>query len=338
MASNVAAVLVGAAVTFAVVRASLPRSDEQPRPEHAPVAAAPDLPAPPERFAFAPPGALRPTIQPSDEQTWTSTVAPADEEETIWSTETMPVATPPAPMRQSLLPSFRLPWQSQRPAPPPRTYTLKTRLAEISLPATARLAAKFQAVNANWPPSEIALVAIKDQKALELHARTAGGPWQLIHRYRVLAASGGAGPKLRQGDKQVPEGIYRISLLNPNSAYHVSMRVNYPNTFDRQMAVRDGRRDLGGDIMIHGKNLSAGCLAVGDEAVEELFVLAAQIGLANIRLIIAPTDFRQNGVVIGDKGGPDWLPQLYAEIASAMGEFKAPPAPSLLSFFANFTK
>jgi murein L,D-transpeptidase YafK len=62
----------------------------------------------------------------------------------------------------------------------------------------------------------------------------------LIHRYPLLAASGVAGPKLRQGDKQVPEGVYGISFLNPNSRYDVSLRVNYPNAFDRQMAAKDG--------------------------------------------------------------------------------------------------
>ncbi|CAN0509201.1 unnamed protein product, partial [Phaeothamnion confervicola] len=91
---------------------------------------------------------------------------------------------------------------------PRRNYSLKTRLEEISPEAIVRLAAKFETAKAAWPPGEIALIAIKDEKALDLHARTNGGSWTLIHRYRVLAASGGTGPKLRQGDKQVPEGVY----------------------------------------------------------------------------------------------------------------------------------
>src|SRR5262249_27232730 len=113
------------------------------------------------------------------------------------------------------------------------------------------------------------------------------------------------------------------------------LRVNYPNAFDRQMAAKDGRKNLGGDIMIHGKNLSAGCLAMGDEAVEELFVLAAQTGLSNIKLIIAPTDFRENGLTALDPGRPEWLPRLYTEIAAAMSEFKAPRNRGLLSFFTK---
>ena len=69
--------------------------------------------------------------------------------------------------------------------------------------------------------------------------------------YPILAASGVLGPKLREGDKQVPEGIYGAEALNPNSKFHLSIRLNYPNTFDRRMAQSDGRTQLGGDIMIH---------------------------------------------------------------------------------------
>lgn len=235
--------------------------------------------------------------------------------------------------RFTLLPATRPGVRTGRAGQALRTYTLKTRLAEISPTASLRLAAKFEAAKAIWPPAEIVLIAIKDEKAVELHARQAGAGWKLIHRYRVMAASGSAGPKLRQGDRQVPEGVYGIALLNPNSAYHVSMRVNYPNAFDRQMAALEGRKDLGGDIMIHGKNLSAGCLAMGDEAIEELFVLAAQVGRSNVKLIISPTDFREKGVSALAPGQPQWLPKLYAEIATAMTEFKAPRSTGLLSLF-----
>ncbi|MDX2290453.1 MAG: L,D-transpeptidase family protein [Hyphomicrobiaceae bacterium] len=208
-----------------------------------------------------------------------------------------------------------------------RRYSLKERLAEISPGALARLTARFEAAKAAWPPAEVAMVAIKDAKSIELYARaTVGGIWQLVDRYKVLAASGTSGPKLVMGDKQVPEGVYRISYLNPNSAYHVSLRVDYPNAFDRAMAAKDGRKTLGGDIMIHGKNLSAGCLAVGDAAAEELFVLAAQVGLKNVKVVIAPTDFRRPGAMPVARG-PHWLPQLYADLAGTMTAFPAPPPP-----------
>ncbi len=211
-----------------------------------------------------------------------------------------------------------------------RRYTLKERLAEISPTALPRVMAKFNSAKVAWPPAEIALVAIKDKRGLELYARPENGSWSFVHRYKVLAASGRSGPKLLRGDRQVPEGVYRISYLNPNSAYHVSMRVNYPNAFDRKMAKEDGRKDLGGDIMIHGKNVSAGCIAVGDKSAEELFVAAAEVGIRNVKVVIAPTDFRSKEAISVNKG-PKWVPKLYTEIASVMADYKAPAEPSLLS-------
>lgn len=224
-------------------------------------------------------------------------------------------------------------------AAPQKTYTLMERLAEIGPDANKRLSEKFAAAKASWPPTEMGLVALKDEKVLDLYARANGGGWTFIHRYPVLAASGVTGPKLRQGDKQVPEGVYSISFLNPNSRYHVSLRVNYPNAFDREMASKDGRKELGGDIMIHGKAVSVGCLAVGDAAAEELFVLAAQTGLPNVKLVIAPTDLRRDGAPVPTPGQPGWVPGLYGEIKTAMAEF--PPAPmsvGLLSFISNLGK
>jgi hypothetical protein len=259
----------------------------------------------------------------------------AAENPDTWSSETILAPVPPSLVRLPTDRPAQLPWQNE-PALRKKPYSLSERLREIGPTAQERLHAKFVAAKAPWRPAELALVAIKDEKVLELHARPTGGTWTFIHRYPVLAASGITGPKLRRGDKQVPEGVYGISFLNPNSRFHVALRVNYPNAFDRRMGVRDGRKDLGGDIMIHGKAASTGCLAIGDAAAEELFVLAAETGLKNIKLVIAPTDLRRKSVpsIIGE-GQPDWLPGLYTELASAMAPYKAPSSGGLLSLFSN---
>lgn len=265
--------------------------------------------------------------------------ASTDSENPDWLVEVQRDAPPPAlsgPRVAPAPPVVRLPWQSPPKSPLLQTARLTQRLAEISPAAKPRLTAKFETAHAVWPPSEIALIAIKDEKILELIARSNGGQWKSIHRYPVLAASGTTGPKLRKGDKQVPEGVYGISFLNPDSRYHVSLRVNYPNSFDRQMADKDGRKELGGDIMIHGKNVSAGCLAMGDAAAEELFVLAASIGVSNIKVVIAPTDLRRNSAPgVETAGAPQWLPKLYTEVQTAMAEFPKPPSSGLLSFFGK---
>ncbi len=271
-----------------------------------------------------------PVSYSEDEQETAPEAAPSDA--ATWSTK---VVTPPQPQVPHAADA------GPRATPSPAAVaaakglhpdaSLADRVAEIGPAARKRLAAKFEAAKVSWPPAEIALVAIKDDRMLELHARSATGEWQFVHRYPVLAASGTSGPKLKQGDNQVPEGVYAISLLNPNSKYHVSMRVDYPNAFDREMANKDGRMSLGGDIMIHGKNVSKGCIAVGDEAAEELFTLAADTGLPKVKVVIAPTDFRKSGIPAAEAGQPKWLPQLYTQVASALAPFKVPPSNGLLS-------
>src|SRR5207244_10607204 len=108
--------------------------------------------------------------------------------------------------------------------------------------------------------------------------------------------------------------------LNPASSYHLSMKVSYPNAFDRAQAARDGRTRLGGDIFIHGKNVSIGCIALGDPAIEELFTLAADAGPQRIRVIIAPNDLHVAGAAMRDDA-PLWVAQLYRSIAAALAEF-----------------
>lgn len=146
--------------------------------------------------------------------------------------------------------------------------------------------------------------------------------WRFVRNYPILAASGHAGPKLREGDSQVPEGVYRIELMNPNSSYHLSMKVSYPNDFDRRMAAKEGRTRLGGDIFIHGKDVSIGCVALGDLAIEELFTLVAETGHPHVQVIIAPNDLRLAGPVL-DEQSPPWVGQLYRTVAAALAPFPA---------------
>lgn len=185
--------------------------------------------------------------------------------------------------------------------------------------ARSRLKPHFAKARVAYPPKEIAFLAFKDERRVALWARDAG-PWRFIRAYPILAASGHAGPKLRQGDEQVPEGVYRIAHLNPNSSYHLSMKVNYPNAFDLRMARSDRRTNLGGDIFIHGKNVSIGCIALGDRAIEELFTLVAETGPSKVRIVIAPNDLRVRGAILHEDA-PLWAGELYRTVAAALGAF-----------------
>jgi hypothetical protein len=150
----------------------------------------------------------------------------------------------------------------------------------------------FRKAGVDYPPSALELRAFKQEKRIDLIAPDRSGTLVRVESIPILGASGGPGPKLREGDRQVPEGDYRIELLNPNSAFHLSLRVDYPNAVDIARAQRDGRAidTLGGDIMIHGGTQSIGCLAIGDPAVERLFLLAHQTGLSRIRLTIRASE------------------------------------------------
>jgi hypothetical protein len=180
--------------------------------------------------------------------------------------------------------------------------------------ATRKLSNYFAQAKVSFPPREITLVALKQEKKLELWARD-NTEFRLIHTYRIQAASGGAGPKLRLGDKQVPEGIYRIDGLNPNSHYHLSMKLNYPNEFDLFHAIQEGRTEPGSDIFIHGRAVSIGCLAMGDEAIEELFILTTQVGAENVKVVIAPHDPRAYPLTPDSAQLPLWTTELYANIS-----------------------
>lgn len=200
-------------------------------------------------------------------------------------------------------------------------YSVEERVRLHAAAVESRLRAKFEAVAVPYPPAQLAYVAFKDAAQLEVYARASpSAEWRRVHTYPILGMSGDLGPKLRQGDMQVPEGVYRAEFLNANSRFHLSVRLNYPNEFDLAQAQADGRTQLGSDIMIHGTAASIGCLAMGNQAAEDLFILAALVGKEQVEIVVAPTDFRRQPVRTPD-GAPAWLPVLYREIKAALGRF-----------------
>lgn len=186
--------------------------------------------------------------------------------------------------------------------------------------AQLRIRQRFARAALPFPPERITLLALKQSRRLELWS-DAKGEWRRVHSYAILGASGTAGPKLRQGDKQVPEGVYRILWLNPASRYHLSMKLDYPNAEDLAYAREEGRRNPGGDIFIHGKNVSVGCLAIGDSGIEELYILAEQIGVAQISVYIAPRDPRL-APLSAPHGSPAWLDARYQQLNALFEQFR----------------
>ncbi len=134
---------------------------------------------------------------------------------------------------------------------------------------------QFEKQNLVWPPQAMYLRSFKYDRQLEIWVKSADkGPYKLFKTYKVCQQSGAMGPKRVEGDYQVPEGFYYINEFNPNSSYHLSLGLNYPNASDRILS--DANRP-GSAIYIHGDCVSTGCIPITDAPIEELYFLASNV-------------------------------------------------------------
>ncbi|HRK23609.1 MAG TPA: murein L,D-transpeptidase family protein [Beijerinckiaceae bacterium] len=118
----------------------------------------------------------------------------------------------------------------------------------------------------------VVLRAFKKESELEIWKQNAAGEYILLKTYPMCRWSGQLGPKVREGDRQVPEGFYSITptSLNPNSSFYLSFNVGYPNAYDRA----HGR--TGSAIMVHGACSSAGCFSMTDEQIAEIYAITRE--------------------------------------------------------------
>ena len=120
--------------------------------------------------------------------------------------------------------------------------------------------------------SPILVRIFKQEAELEVWKQDRDGRFALLKTYPVCRWSGDLGPKIREGDRQAPEGFYTISpaQMNPQSAYYLSFNTGYPNAYDR------ANDRTGSFLMIHGDCSSAGCYAMTDEQIAEIYALARE--------------------------------------------------------------
>src|SRR6476469_73320 len=124
-----------------------------------------------------------------------------------------------------------------------------------------------------WPAKYIYIRSFKYDSQMEFWVKNdIKDPFQLFKTYKICALAGTLGPKRMAGDYQVPEGFYYINEFNPNSLYHLSLGLNYPNQSDKLLS--DSLRP-GGDIYIHGSCVTVGCIPLTDEFIDEVYILAA---------------------------------------------------------------
>jgi murein L,D-transpeptidase YafK len=143
----------------------------------------------------------------------------------------------------------------------------------------------------------------KEESELEVWMEKAGR-WTLFHSYPVCRWSGKLGPKLREGDRQAPEGFYAVGLgqLNPKSRWHLSFNLGFPNAFDRS----HGR--TGSFLMVHGGCTSIGCYAMTNGAVDDIYRIveaALRTGQQEVQVHIFP--FRMTGTNMARHAGSRWF-------------------------------
>jgi murein L,D-transpeptidase YafK len=122
------------------------------------------------------------------------------------------------------------------------------------------------------PAAPILIRAFKKEAELEVWKRREDGRFVHLKTFPICRWSGQLGPKTTQGDRQVPEGFYAVTpgQLNPNSSYHLSFDIGFPNAFDR------ARGGSGAFLMVHGACSSSGCFAMTDQGVSEIYAIVRE--------------------------------------------------------------
>lgn len=140
---------------------------------------------------------------------------------------------------------------------------------KVEHPLPAKLVNKMKA-NDMSTRSPIMMRIFKEEGILEVWKQKGNGRFDIIASYEICKWSGKLGPKFKEGDRQAPEGYYRIYpyQMNPNSSYYLSFNLGYPNSYDRSY----GR--TGSNLMVHGACSSAGCYSMTDEQVLEIYGFA----------------------------------------------------------------
>ena len=173
------------------------------------------------------------------------------------------------------------------------TALAKDKVTEVRARRTADVKALLEKVGLKYPVDEVYLRAFKKERVLELWAGKSGQPLVLVKSYPVCAASGDLGPKRKEGDWQVPEGLYEVPSFNPFSDYHLSMKVSYPNASDR---LRSDAKRPGGLIYLHGSCASIGCIAIEDGPIEEVYLIVIDAKRQPVRFDIFPTHLDREGL------------------------------------------
>jgi hypothetical protein len=210
--------------------------------------------------------------------------------------------------------------------PKPLGLTVGQALKKFGPEAKKRLLAEFQNAGLVYPPEALSLVCLKSEQLLLLFAKGQDSQFKQIASHPLVSYSGELGPKLKEGDLQIPEGCYKITSMD--AITHLCLRVNYPNQQDKANARGDHRTSLGGEIQIHEGVYSTGCVVISHDDMADLFVLAHDIGIGNIDLIIAPCNLMLREPPLDMSKQPKWLAKLYTDLRKKLAAFPMVPTVS----------
>lgn len=154
-------------------------------------------------------------------------------------------------------------------------------------------------------PAPMFIRIFKEESELDVWKQRPDGRYYHFKTYPICNWSGDLGPKVKQGDKQSPEGFYKVARtqMNPNSQFYLSFNLGYPNAFDK------ANKRTGDSLMVHGKCKSAGCYAMTDALIEEIYALARESyigGQENIHVHAMP--FRMTDVNMAKHAKNQWFP------------------------------
>ena len=143
--------------------------------------------------------------------------------------------------------------------------------AKANQPVSPKLVAEMAAKDMDLQ-SPILVRLFKQEAELEVWKQDRSGRFARLKTYPICRWSGDLGPKVREGDRQAPEGFYAISpaQMNPQSAYYLSFNTGYPNAYDRSLG------HTGSELMVHGDCSSRGCYAMTDEQIAEIYSLGRE--------------------------------------------------------------
>ncbi len=155
----------------------------------------------------------------------------------------------------------------------------------------------FSEKNLSFMKFQLFIRAFKKEQALEVWIKEKGKEeFTLLHTYDFCTTSGELGPKRREGDLQIPEGVYHINHFNPQSNFFLSLGLNYPNTSDK---ILSHATKPGGSIYIHGNCVTIGCIPITDDKIKELYILAVEArnnGQEKIPVHVFPTRLDKENV------------------------------------------